>query len=170
MIKLFPNSDSELKGSTRGQKIGTRITTGMVAREFISNPGDSFLLCICRDRAWCLRHSAAEWPLLKFTTVNINEKSSRLHFVQYIQRLFLENRIPSKTSIDISIDFHCFPFLSPPGPRITESTQNRFRIVPESPQICYIIVPESQNRSRRPPQMPRICFQMLHTENRKTLH
>ena len=68
---------------------------------------EHFLLFFTVLRATCLRHSAVESPLLKFTTVNINEKSSLLHSVQYIYRLFLENRIPSNTSIDIFGDF-CF--------------------------------------------------------------
>ncbi len=79
---------------------------------------EHFLLFFTVLRATCLRHSAVESPLLKFTTVNINEKSSLLHSVQYIYRLFLENRIPSNTSIDISIDLHCFRTLGPPGSQV----------------------------------------------------
>ena len=125
----------------------------MVAREFVSDPGDLFLLCICRDRAWCLRHSAAEWPLLKFTTVNINEKSSRLHFVQYILQYFSWKCIPSNTSIDFSMDFK-----QNVSQRLTQASLD-FRCLPDASRCLP-----------GPPQMPRICFQMLHTENRKTLH
>ena len=72
------------------------------------------LLCAgCGDRAWCHRHSAVQSPLLKFTTVNTNEKSSLLHSVQYVYRYFPENRIPSNTSIDISYGIiHVRPELS----------------------------------------------------------
>ena len=57
----------------------------VVARRFPSSP--------LANRAWCPRHSAAECPLLKFTSVNIDENASRLQSVQYILRFFPEKCI-----------------------------------------------------------------------------
>ena len=37
---FFPNSDSELKGSSRGQKIGPRIRPGGVRASLLGRPGD----------------------------------------------------------------------------------------------------------------------------------
>ena len=34
------------------------------------------------------RRSAAVWPILKFTVVNMNENESRMHYVRYIYHLF----------------------------------------------------------------------------------
>ena len=100
------------------------------------------LLCAgCRDRAWCLRHSAVESPLLKFTTVNINETSSRLHSAQYVYRFFWENRIPSNTSIDIFVDFHCFRLLGPPDPESAGAPKTLFSMKKRGPGQKYLFQP-----------------------------
>ena len=91
----FPNKDSELKGSTSGQKIGTEDTPGSPGSAAAGLPRDagiplhsSNMLCICIDRAWCLRHSAAVSPILRFALVIYCVLAPPMHLVQYIYQHF----------------------------------------------------------------------------------
>ena len=122
----FPNSDSELKGSTRGQKIGTRITTGVVARADLVVPA-GFVFAVYMQRSCmvpsplCSRmatfeiyYSKYQWKIVSiaFRPIHLSTFLGKSHSAQYVYRYF-----------------RWFSLFSPPGPpwpRIGWCAENSF--------------------------------------------